>query len=189
MIKIKLNNKPYNFPTNLNEIRLGQWLQLRTANGGQIGDIAILTGLDASHIAGFKTDDDFKRCLALLQVLRNNFESDLKKAKIPDTIQLGDKTITIPKKLELEPIGAYVGVYNVIASEYNTFEANGNNFSDDKMIADILAYYLWKPYNNESAVYSDEAVDDPEYRKLILNIGYLDAATIAMFFFRKFPNL
>jgi hypothetical protein len=188
MIAIKLNGKPYNFPTHLNEITLGQWLQLR-ASKNEIEDLSVLTGLSISEISGYKSVDDFKKCKALLQTLQTNFERDLKQSKIPKTVKLGSKFIEVPKKLELEPIGAYVSVYNTIAAEFNTYEANGNRFSDDRVIADILGYYFYLPYSGEGALYDDEKAESQEYVDLILQLPFLDAATIAMFFFAKFPNL
>jgi hypothetical protein len=188
MIPVKLNGTKYNFPTQLNEITLGQWLRLRKSTGA-IEDLSILTGLNAKAISNFKSVDDFRKCQVLIQTLLAGYEKEAKSAKMPKSVQLGGKTIVVPKKLELEPVGAYISVHNLIANEYNTYEANGNQFSDDGIYADILSYYFWLPYNGDGAVYNDEQAEAPEYKNMILQLPFLDAITIGNFFFQKFPDL
>jgi hypothetical protein len=187
MIPVKLNGVTYNFPTTLFDITLGQWLDLRKSTG-HIYDLSVLTGLDQSTISSFKSVGDLKHCLTLLQMFADSYDDSISKAKLPSEVKIGAKVIPLPKKLNLEPFGAYMAVYDIISTEHNTYEANGNRFSDDKIIENIIANYLYMPYSGLD-VFDDEKVDGLIYRKLIRDMNFMDAYTISMFFFRKYPNL
>jgi len=187
MLPIKLNNQSYNFPTEVAELTLGQFFALRGSKD-ILDEICALTGLDRQSVQNFRTRDDLQRCRLLLNNLGAKLAKGVAKATPPKQTVIGGKTVTVPKNLKLEPVGAFIAAHNLIAEAQKRQAKNGEEFDPLELIPQLLANYFWLPYMGEAELYSDEKVENEAYMQQILGMPVADALSIANFFFRKYPN-
>ncbi|OCX52675.1 hypothetical protein BEL04_14610 [Mucilaginibacter sp. PPCGB 2223] len=188
MLPIKLNGNPYNFPTEANEISLGQFFALRQSKG-ILDEICALTGMDRQSVQNFKGRDDLDLCRLLLNTLGEKLSKGIEGKKLPKQTTIAGKKVTVPKNLKLEPVGAFIAVHNLISEEQKRSAETGADFDPTDIIPQVLAHYFWLPYMGDGVLYSDEKIDDEAYMEQILTIPVTDAVPIANFFFRKYPNL
>ena len=188
MLPVKLNNAPYNFPTEVSEITLGQFFALRRSEG-LIDEICALTGMDRQTIQNFKGRDDLEKCQLLLNTIGQKLQAGFEDTKLPKQTVLAGKTIKIPRNLKLEPVGAFIAVHNLIADEHKRCAAQNLEFDPTNIIPQVLAHYFWLPYMGPDVLYSDERIEDEDYMEKIYAIPLTDAVPIANFFFRKYPDL
>jgi len=188
MLPIKLNGNPYNFPTEAHEVSLGHFLALRRAKD-VLDEICALTGLDRQSVQNFRGRTDLERCQLLLRNLGAKLAKGLAGNKAPKQTTIAGKTVTVPKNLKLEPVGAFIAVHNLISEEQQRNAENDTEFDPTGIIPQVLAHYFWLPYMGDDVLYSDEKVEDPAYTEQILAMPVTDAVPIANFFFRKYPNL
>jgi len=188
MLPIKLNSKPYNFPTEVSEISLGQFFSLRRSKG-ILDEICALTGIDRQSVQNFKGRDDLERCQYLLNNLGSKLANGIEGKKLPKQTTIGGKTVIVPKNLKLEPVGAFISVHNLISEEQKRSAETGAEFDPTDLIPQVLAHYFWLPYMGADALYNDEKIEDETYMQQILAMPITDAVPIANFFFRKYPNL
>jgi hypothetical protein len=188
MLPIKLNGNPYNVPTEVNEISLGQFFALRRSKG-ILDEICALTGMYRQSVQNFKGRDDLERCQLLLNNLGSKLANGMESKKLPKQTSIGGKTVTVPKNLKLEPVGAFIAVHNLISDEQKRSAEGNTEFDPTDLIPQVLAHYFWLPYMGNDVLYSDEKIDDEAYMAHILTMPVTDAVPIANFFFRKYPNL
>jgi hypothetical protein len=187
MLPIKLNQIPYNFPTEANEVTLGQFLALRRAKD-ILDEVCALTGMERQTILNFKGRADLQKCHLLLSSLGTKLSKALNGDKLPKQCSIGHKTIRVPKNPKMEPVGAFIAVHNLITDEYKRSTAQGLEFDPTNIIPQVLAHYLWLPYMGDGALYSDEKIEDEAWMEHILSIPVTEALPMANFFFRKYPN-
>lgn len=186
MVKVKINNEDYSIPTKIEELTVGQFFGLRTSNT-VVDEICALAGIDRETILNLKSYKD----VSAAQILVSQFGAVLAKGfnanKRPKQITFGGKTISIPKDLKLEPVGAFIAVHDILATQTNKFIKAGGEVDYTDQIPLTLAHYLYVPYTGE--LYSDEKAEGAEFMEKINQIRFVDAVPIANFFFRKYPNL
>jgi len=186
MVKVKINNADYSIPTKIEDLTVGQFFALRTANT-IVEEICALAGIDKETILNLKSYKD----VVAAQVLVSQFGVVLSKGfntyKRPKQITFGGKTINIPMDLKLEPVGAFISVHDILATQTNKFMKDGGEVDYTDQIPLTLAHYLYVPYTGE--LYSDEKAEGSEFMEKINEIRFVDAVPIANFFFRKYPNL
>ncbi|RKR84896.1 hypothetical protein BDD43_5149 [Mucilaginibacter gracilis] len=188
MLPIKLNGVPYNFPTEVAEISLGQFFALRQSKG-ILHEICALTGINHETVSNFKGRDDLDKCSALLNTLGQKLAAGFDGHTLPKQTVVGGKTIRVPKNLKIEPVGAFIAVYNLINDEQKRCAAAQIEFDPTNIIPQVLAHYLWLPFMGDDVLYNDEKIENEAYQQQIMTIPITDAVPIANFFFRKFPHL
>lgn len=188
MLPIKLNNVPYNFPTEVAELTLGQFFALRKAKG-IIDEICALTGISRETISNFRGRTDLEKCTLLLNNLGAKLQTGFNTTKVPAETNIGNKTIRVPKNLKIEPVGAFIAVHNLITEEQKRCAAADTEFDPTDIIPQVLAQYCWLPLMGEDALYNDEQIESEAYMQQILTMPATDAIPIANFFFRKYPYL
>jgi len=187
MLPIKLNQTPYQFPTEAGEVTLGQFLALRKAKD-VLDEICALTGMDRQTVQNFKTRTDLDRCQLLLSNLGAKLQKGLDGDKLPKQTTIAGKAVKVPKNLKLEPIGAFIAVHNLITDEQKRCAEAGEEFDATRLIPQVLANYFWLPYMGDDGLYSDESIDDEAYLDKILSMPVTHALPVANFFFRKYPH-
>jgi len=187
MLPIKLNNQSYNFPTEVAELTLGQFLALRCSTD-ILDEICALTGLGRQSVQNFRSQDDLKCCRLLLNNLGDKLAKGLAKAKMPKQTTIGGKIVTVPKNLKLQPVGAFIAAHNLITQTQKRQAQNAEEFDPTDLIPQLLANYFWLPYMGEDELYSDEKIENEAYMQQILNMPVTHALPIANFFFRRYPN-
>jgi len=188
MLPIKLNNIPYSFPTEVSEITLKQFFDLRNSKD-LIDEVCALTGLNRQTIQNFKERADLERCQLLLNTIGQKLSSGFDGVKVPKQTTIAGKIIKVPQNLKLEPVGAFIAVHNLITEEHKRCAEHNTAFDPTDIIPQVLAHYFWLPYMGTDALYSDERIEDEAYIEKINTIPLTDAIPIANFFFRKYPNL
>ena len=188
MLPIKLNNVPYNFPTELSEISLKQFFALRRSKG-LIDEVCALTGMDRQTIQNFKDRADLEKCRLLLNTIGQKLAEGMEGTKLPGKTVMAGKTIKVPRNLKLEPVGAFIAVHNLVTEEHKRCAASGADFDPTDIIPQVLAHYFWLPYMGADTLYSDERIEEESYMEKVLTIPVTDAVPIANFFFRRYPNL
>jgi hypothetical protein len=188
MLPIKLNGNPYNFPTDVHEISLGQFFALRRSKG-ILDEICALTGMDRESVQNFKGRDDLERCQLLLNNLGAKLAKGIEGKKLPKQTTIAGKAVTVPKNLKLEPVGAFIAVHNLISDEQKRSAEGNTEFDPTDLIPQVLAHYFWLPYMGDDVLYSDGKIEDEAYMQQILTMPVTDAVPVANFFFRKYPNL
>ena len=188
MLPIKLNGNPYNFPTEVNEISLGQFFALRRSKG-ILDEVCALTGIDRQSVQNFKGRDDLERCQQLLNNLGSKLANGMESKTLPKQTTIAGKVVTVPKNLKLEPVGAFIAVHNLISEEQKRSAEDSTEFDPTNLIPQVLAHYFWLPYMGCDVLYSDEKIENEAYMEQILTMPVSDAVPIANFFFRKYPNL
>jgi hypothetical protein len=188
MLPIKLNNIPCNFPTEVAELSLKQLFALRKSKG-ILDEVCALTGIDRETILNFRGRQDLEQCQLLLNNLGQKLALGMEGKTLPAQTTIAGKTIRVPKKLELEPVGAFIAVHNLITEEHKRAAEANVEFDPTEIIPQVLAHYFWLPYMGDDALYNDEKIEQQSYMDQILTIPVTDAVPIANFFFRKYPNL
>lgn len=186
MITIKINEKEYQVPTKVQDLTLGQFFKLRQAKD-ILDEICALTGIDRETISNVKSYKDLQAAQAISTQISISMSKGFDNKKLPKEITFGGKTITVPKELKLEPVGAFVAVHDLLATQTNVFMQNGSQVDYTDQIPQTLAHYLYVPYTGE--LYSDEKAEGPEFMEKVNQIRFVDAVPMANFFFRKYPNL
>jgi hypothetical protein len=188
MLPIKLNGKPYTFPTEVSELSLQQFFALRKSKG-ILDEICALTGIDRQTISNFKGREDLEKCHMLLSNLGKKIAEGFNSNTLPKQTTIAGKTVRVPKNLKLEPVGAFISVHNIINQEQKRCAEAGVELDPTDIIPQVLAHYFWLPYMGDNALYSDEKIEDEAYIDQIMTIPVTHAVPIANFFFRKYPNL
>lgn len=188
MLPIKLNNIPYNFPTEVHELSLGQFFALRKSKG-VLDEVCALTGIDRETILNFKGREDLEQCQLLLNNLGQKLAAGFEGKKLPKQTTINGKTVKVPKNLKIEPVGAFIAVHNLITEAHKRCAEQNTEFDPTDIIPQVLAHYFWLPYMGDGVLYNDEKIENDEYMDHILTIPLTDAVPIANFFFRKYPNL
>lgn len=188
MLPIKLNNIPYSFPTEVSELTLRQFFALRKSTG-IIDEVCALTGINRDTILNFRGRDDLEQCRLLLNNLGQKLAGGMEGVKLPKQTTIAGKTIAVPKNLKLEPVGAFIAVHNLITEEHKRAAAANAEFDPTNIIPQVLAHYFWLPYMGDDVLYNDEKIESEAYIDQIMSIPVTDAVPIAIFFFRKYPNL
>lgn len=188
MLPIKLNGQPFNFPTEVSELTLKQFFALRKANG-ILDEICALTGIDRQTIANFKGREDLATCQALLADLGKKLSEGFDTQSIPKEVIIAGKTVSVPKNLKLEPVGAFISVHNLITEEQRRAADTEAAYDPTDIIPQVLAHYFWLPYMGDDVLYSEEKVENEAYLEQIMSIPFTKAVPIANFFFRRYPNL
>lgn len=188
MLPVKLNGQPYNFPTEVHEITLKQFFALRRAKG-ILDEICALTGIDRQTVANFKGRDDLNACQVLLNNLGQKLAEGMEGTTLPKQTTIAGKTVTVPKNLKLEPVGAFIAVHNLITDEHKRAADEGIDFDPTNIIPQVLAHYFWLPLMGDGVLYSEEKIEADDYQQQILSMPITDAVPIANFFFRKYPHL
>jgi hypothetical protein len=188
MLPIKLNGKPYNFPTEVSDISLKQFFALRQSKG-ILDEICALTGIARETILNFKGREDLEKCSLLLNNLGQKLATGIDGDTLPRQTTIAGKTIRVPKNLKMEPVGAFIAVHNLITEEQKRCAEAQTEFDATNIIPQVLAHYFWLPYMGDDVLYSDEKIENEAYQEQIMSIPVTDAVPIANFFFRKYPNL
>jgi hypothetical protein len=188
MLPIKLNGTPYNFPTEVHEISLEQFLALRKSKG-VLDEICTLTGIDRETISNFKGRADLQKCQVLLGNLGSKLALGLATQKLPKQTTIAGKNVRVPKNLKIEPVGAFIAVHNIITEEHKRCAESGADFDPTDSIPQVLAHYFWLPLMGDDVPYNDEKIENGAYMQQILSMPAADAIPIANFFFRKYPAL
>lgn len=188
MLAVKINGEKYAIPTQLRELTLGQFFALRDAKD-IIDEVCALTGLERSAVSNFATKSDLQKCYAAFTPIGAELSklSKTERRELPKEVTINGRVITVPKSLKLEPVGAFIAVNDILATEHNKNEKLGLGVDYTDVIPQVLAHYFFIHYNG--GLYDDELAESENYLQAIKTIPITDAIPIANFFFRKFPNL
>ena len=182
-------------PTQLNEVTLGQMMDLQqTPDLNDIDAISILSGIPSDQLKTVLNFTDFQLFGDVVQSLSHQIAQLYNSDTIPDQIILsaGKPTVKVMKNLSIEPAGAFMAAREIIADEISEcIKIYGEEDWQDyfnpslKACCQILAHYFYckatsKPYNE----YEAEAFTT-EIKKLRVT----EALPIAKHFFSCYPNL
>lgn len=182
-------------PTQLNEITLGQMMDLQqTQELNDIDAISILSGIAVDQLKTVRNFTDFQLFGDIVQLLSQQIAQLYNSDAIPGHISFsaGKTTIKVMKNLSIEPAGAFMTAREIIADEISecikTYgEENWQDYFNPSLKAccQLLAHYFYckvtnKPYNE----YEAEAFTN-EIKKLRVT----EALPIAKHFFYCYPNL
>ena len=182
-------------PTQLNEVTLGQMMDLQqTPDLNDIDAISILSGIPSDQLKTVLNFTDFQLFGDVVQSLSHQIAQLYNSDTIPDQIILsaGKPTVKVMKNLSIEPAGAFMAAREIIADEISEcIKIYGEEDWQDyfnpslKACCQILAHYFYckatsKPYNE----YEAEAFTT-EIKKLRVT----EALPIAKHFFTSYPDL
>jgi len=182
-------------PTQLNEVTLGQMMDLQqTSHLNDIDAISILSRIPVDQLKTVCNFNDFQLFGDIVQSLSHQIAQLYNSDAVPDLISLSaDKiTVKVMKNLSIEPAGAFMAAREIIADEIKESikiygEENWQDYFNPSLKAccQLLAHYLYcratgKPYNE----YEAEAFTT-EIKKLRVT----EALPIAKHFFTCYPNL
>lgn len=185
-VEIKLNGDKYQFPTEASELTLKQFFELRGAKN-IVDEICAVTGIDKMTIENFKNPQTLASAMTLMNVLALSIKS-FKAPVLPDYVYIGLKKIKVPKQLNLEPIGAFMSVNDILAEQTVKTELAKAEPDFTDVIPRVLSHYFFI-HVFPGMQYSDERAESPEYMRDIMNMRFVDAVPIGNFFFLKFPHL
>lgn len=184
-------------PSQLNEISIGQMMQLQDApNLGDMEAISILSGVPASDLQNVSNAADFMAyadgVLDLSHQIANLYDSDAIPKAV--TVNWNDKAVTVDvsRNLSVEPAGAFMAARDVIADEIAEHikiygEDNWKDYFKPSLAAccKVLAYYL---FCRVTGLKFDEYAAT-EFVETIKKLGVTEALPIAKHFFMSYPNL
>ena len=182
-------------PTQLNEVTLGQMMDLQqTPDLNDIDAISILSGIPSDQLKTVLNFTDFQLFGDVVQSLSHQIAQLYNSDTIPDQIILsaGKPTVKVMKNLSIEPAGAFMAAREIIADEISEcIKIYGEEDWQDyfnpslKACCQILAHYFYckatsKPYNEYEA---------EEFTTEIKKLRVMEALPIAKHFFICYPNL
>lgn len=182
-------------PTTLDELTIGQFILMSNPGLTDIEIVSLLSYVPVDELYKVRNIDDIQVFKAPILSLCYNIEYTYDSTKLPKHVVLktdiGEKKIRIPGNLQIEPVGAYMSAYNIIADEQNKaikeFGPDGwkENFrpSPDAALR-VLAHYLYSRVYGE---YNEGKAE--EFSDVVKYLSMADACPIAAFFFSRFPNL
>jgi hypothetical protein len=184
-------------PTLLNEVTIGQMMQLQDKPGlNDLEAISILSGIELTALQNIKSMDDLEvfgdAVLSLSHQIKHLYDSEAIPEKV--NFKVGNENITVKviTNLAVEPAGAFMAARDIIADEINNhIKQYGEddwqtNFNPSlKACAQVLAHYFYckvtgKPYNEYEA---------DEFVATIKNLGVQEALPVAKHFFTCYPGL
>lgn len=184
-------------PTQLNEVTLGQMIDLQEAEAlDDIKAISILSGVPVTDLQSVTDATDFTQfadaIYSLSMQIKYLYSSDV----IPDKISvpLAEKLVlvAVSKNLGVEPAGAFMAARDVIAEEIEKhIKSNGEdnwqeNFNPSLLACcKVLAQYLYCRVTG--LPYDEYAVT--AFIDTIKKLRVTEALPIAKHFFQSFPNL
>ncbi|HEY8783946.1 MAG TPA: hypothetical protein VIM16_20120 [Mucilaginibacter sp.] len=184
-------------PTNLNEITLGQMMELQEKPSlTDMEAISILAGIPVGQLQNVCKIDDLMAfgdavCALSEQIIRL-YDSDAIPQKVTFRRHDGDVTIAVIKNLSVEPAGAFMAAREIIAGEINEHIADYGE--DDlmesfnpslKACCQVLAHYF---YCRVTARQYDE-YEAEEFCNEVKKLRVTEALPIAKHFFTCYPNL
>lgn len=182
-------------PTHLNEVTLGQLMNLQqSADLNDIDAISILSGVAADELKTVLNFNDFQLFGEVVQSLSHQIAQLYNSDTIPGFIIFPQNNIKVQviKNLSIEPAGAFMAAREIIADEISdcikTYgeEAWQDYFNPSlQACCQLLAHYFYckvtgKPYNEYEV---DEFTDE------IKQLRVTEALPIAKHFFTCYPNL
>ncbi|WP_179415528.1 hypothetical protein HDF19_21745 [Mucilaginibacter sp. E4BP6] len=182
-------------PTQLNEVTLGQMMDLQqTSDLNDIDAISILSGIPVDQLKTVLDFNDFLLFGNVVQSLSHQIAQLYNSDIIPDLINFPTNKITVKvmKNLSIEPVGAFMASREIIADEISecikTYgEENWQDYFNPSLKAccQLLAHYFYckatgKPYNEYEA---------EEFTAEIKKLRVMEALPIAKHFFICYPNL
>jgi len=182
-------------PTQLNEVTLGQMMDLQqTSDLNDIDAISILSGIPVDQLKTVLDFNDFLLFGNVVQSLSHQIAQLYNSDIIPDLINFPTNKITVKvmKNLSIEPVGAFMASREIIADEISecikTYgEENWQDYFNPSLKAccQLLAHYFYckatgKPYNEYEA---------EEFTTEIKKLRVMEALPIAKHFFICYPNL
>lgn len=172
-IEIKKSNRVFYIPDNWLEVKLKHLINLEVWKGDEtdpVGLLACFMDIDPEIIANSRRE----YWTELLTVLSFVFEPPKwDTLKMADTIDLDNKIIKVPKKLELERFGQMV-----LAAQY--MEGIKEDSENIKLIPDVMAVYLQPLIDGK---FSRTRLDYT--KRIILEMPAIKAVPIGRFFFLK----
>lgn len=193
VLKTTDGNIKISIPSKLEEIKIGMMIRLAT-DPSEVECISILSGIDKEDLYNVRKMDDFNQfhehILSLVHQITYLYPEMA--LKVPKTISINGKTISVLSNLSVEPAGAFMNCKDIIADEINEAirlfgeEDWKENFKPSlKSAVKVLAQYLYCPATGKAYnEYSAEAFES-EVEKLHIT----QALPIATFFFLNYPNL
>lgn len=182
-------------PTQLNEVTLGQMMDLQQKSDlNDIDAISILSGIPVDQLKTVLDFNDFLLFGNVVQSLSHQIAQLYNSDIIPDLINFPTNKITVKvmKNLSIEPVGAFMASREIIADEISecikTYgEENWQDYFNPSLKAccQLLAHYFYckatgKPYNEYEA---------EEFTAEIKKLRVMEALPIAKHFFICYPNL
>ncbi|QJD95152.1 hypothetical protein HH214_04290 [Mucilaginibacter robiniae] len=184
-------------PTQLNELRLGQLMQMQdTSNLTDLDAIHILSGVplqELKNVSSFMDLQQFSEPIATLaHEIKYLYNAEAIPKQITFLIEGKPRTVQVIKNLSVEPAGAFLAARDLIADEIN---AHINQYGEAdwkdqfnpslKLCSQILAHYFYTratgmPYDEYQAAAFTEQVEQ---------LPVTDALPIARYFFLSYPNL
>jgi len=184
-------------PTTLNEITLGQMIDLQqTLELDDLQAISILSGIPVEQIQDISDIGELhsfgEAVLSLSQQIKNLYDSDAIPKKVIFFADSKPVTVKVAKDLSVEPVGAFMAAREIIndeIKEYSRLNEEDNSFEYFRpsltACCEVLAQYFYcratgKPYNEYKV---DEFCDE------IKKMRVTEALPISKHFFTCYPAL
>ncbi|RFZ85692.1 hypothetical protein DYU05_08875 [Mucilaginibacter terrenus] len=184
-------------PTQLNEVSLGQMIDLQEAKDmTDLDAISILSGVSVADLQNVADANDFTQfadgVLTLSNEIKNLYNSEKVPTSVTVTIDGKPVKVSVINNLSVEPAGAFMAARDIIADEIAAhIKQNGEDNWQETFkpsllaCAKLLAQYFFTrvtglPYDEYAAA---------EFLNVVKKLWVTEALPIAKHFFTSYPDL
>jgi len=178
--------------TSIDEISIGQMIELQQEHLTDPKAIAILSGKDIDEIYNIRDIRDLSEFSEHVKSLCHQINYQFKVSELPKTVIIDGKSVKVPKNLEIEPAGAVLNTNDIIVNEINEHirlygESDWKEHFQPALNSSVqvLTHFFYYPVTGD--LYNDYKVE--EFSKKILDMPITQAFPIARHFFLSWPNL